>query len=525
MLSLAESVDNPYKFSTAKVDHLLRFANVCVHVKGPEVGQRFILAPWQVFAICAIFGFVWRKTGLRMVTDVILFVCRKSGKSFLSSLICNYLLLFPQGYEGMPEGGTEIYVTAVDRQQASIIFEASQALIDSMPKELASQYKLYKNTLHKADDRLSIFRTLSRDSRTNAVGKGASIHLVDEAAMVSRENILAVDNGMIHRAGGGLRISISTAHHSRESLFFERMNYCQQMLRGAAEDNPRWFALMYSVPEGLAWDDPKAWHAVNPMLGVNVPVSVYQNLANQAKEMFSVRNEFLCRNLNYWVSSENAWMSQDVWDACPSTKPEGEPDCVAIGIDLAMSRDLNAVAVMSRYGDRFWLEIKSFLPHDGLTHIPAHNMPVVEKAISEGFLMITSGNVTDYGAIYAYIEQLLIKNNVQVLGYDPFNASGLLMLIQENLTVNLQNVGQSIASLSAPSKEFYQMVHEGRLHTPKVPFHSWCLSKCTLYEDVNANWKVRKADAADKIDPIIASIIALKTLMDRPLGGGGVRFF
>lgn len=519
MLTLAEDENNPFKFSTAKVEHILKFANSCVHVKGPDVGKRFILAPWQVFFICGVFGFVWRDTELRIVTDVILFVPRKSGKSFLISLIACYLLIFPNGYRGAPEGGTEIYVTAIDRDQAGIVFTASQGLIDSMPKELASQYKLYKSTLHKADDRLSIYRTLSRDSKKNAVGKGASVHIVDEAAMVLREPILAVDSGMVHRLAP-LRVCISTAHHDRQSLFFERMNYCSSVLRGSADDTYQWFSMMYSVPDGMEWDDPAAWKAVNPMLGINVPMKVYENLCTQAKEMFSVRNEFLCRNLNYWVSAEAQWMAQEVWDALPDTIPEGEPDTIAIGIDLAMTRDLNSVALLKRYGDQFYLTMTSFLPEDGMRFIPLHNLAVVEKAIADKHLILTEGNVTDYGAIFAHISQLCAENDVTVIGYDPYNASGLLLLIQESLSVPLQAVGQGIQAISAPAKEFYQMCHEGRIHTPKIPFHSWCLAKCTLHEDINGNWKVRKCDEGDKIDPIIASIIATKCLMDRPVFSG-----
>lgn len=519
MLSLAQNEDNPYRFSTAKVEHVLIFANACVHVKGPQVGQRFILAPWQVLTICAIFGFVWRKNDLRVVTDVLLFICRKSGKSFMISLLCNYLLIWPNGYQGPPEGGVEIYVTAVDRQQASIVFEASQGLIDAMPRELASQYKLYKNTLHRADDRLSIFRTLSRDSRNNAVGKGANIHICDEAAMVDRENILAVDNGMIHRLAP-LRISISTAHHSRDSLFFERLSYCQNMLRGAADDNPRWFSLLYAVPEGMAWDDPKAWCAVNPMLGVNVPIEVYQNLADQAKEIFNIRNEFLCRNLNYWVSAESQWMPIEMWNACPHERPLGDPDTSIIGVDLAMTRDLNSVALLQRYGDHYWLEVKSFLPREAMKHFPADTLMVIERAIEDKHVVLTEGNVLDVGQIFAYIEQLTQKHTIDALAYDPFNASALLLMVQENLSLPLEKVGQGMAQLSAASKEFYQIVSDKRLHFDDIAFHAWCLSKCTLYEDINSNWKVRKQDVSDKIDPIVASIIALKAMLDRPLFGG-----
>jgi phage terminase large subunit-like protein len=519
--------DCPWVFNATNVEHMLWFANICRHVKGPQVGQPFILAPWQVFFICATFGFVWKDSGLRVVTDVILFICRKAGKSFTTSLICNYLLLWPNGYEGPREGACEIYVTATDSQQANIVFEAAQGLIDAMPKELASQYKLYKNTLHKVNDRLSVFRTLSRDSKKNAVGKGANVSITDEAAMVSREAILAVDNGMIHRLAP-LRISISTAHHDRNSLFYERLNYCQSLLRGQTEDNPRWFALMYSVPENMAWDDPKSWYAANPMLGVNVPESVYANLCVQAKEMFSIRGEFMVRNLNYWLSAQDAWIDVDEWNACPHTPPPGTPDCTIIGIDLSLTRDLNAVAMISRYqmpdGEHYWLQIHSFLPEDAIKTVPAHVLPILERAIHDGVLTLTEGNVSDYSAIYAHIEKLLDTNNVDALLYDPWNAAALILKINENLSVVAEPCRQNITTLTNATKEFDKLVAEKRLHFPDIPLYAWCLSKCTLYTDPNNNIKVRKNDEHDKIDPIIASIIALKGCLDRPVYSSQIIF-
>jgi phage terminase large subunit-like protein len=144
---------------------------------------------------------------------------------------------------------------------------------------------------------------------------------------------------------------------------------------------------------------------------------------------------------------------------------------------------------------------------------------VIEKAVADGHIILTEGNVLDVGQIYAYIEQLTQKHHIDAMAYDPFNASALLLMVQENLSLPLEKVGQGMSQLSAASKEFYQIVSEKRLHFEDVPFHAWSLSKCTLYEDINSNWKVRKQEVTDKIDPIIASIIALKAMLDRPLFG------
>jgi phage terminase large subunit-like protein len=53
---------------------------VCVHTRGEMAGTKFILAPWQVFFVGQLFGWVSKSDDkVRRFTTAHLFVARKNG--------------------------------------------------------------------------------------------------------------------------------------------------------------------------------------------------------------------------------------------------------------------------------------------------------------------------------------------------------------------------------------------------------------------------------------------------------------
>ena len=73
-------------------------------------------------------------------------------------------------------------------------------------------------------------------------------------------------------------------------------------------------------------------------------------------------------------------------------------------------------------------------------------------------------------------------------------------------------MGQGVSSLSGPSKTLESLVRSGKLIHGNDPVVSWMASNCEIYTDVNDNIKVRKGVPENKIDGIIASIMALSRL-------------
>ena len=122
-----ENKEWAWKFYPEAVAHFLQFTSTLRHVKGKDAGKPVVLEPFQVFVACGIYGF-WGKADptKRMVTDVIVFIPRKAGKSTLTAAIGLYELAFG-------EAGSEVYTLATNSEQASIVFTAATGFIEKMP--------------------------------------------------------------------------------------------------------------------------------------------------------------------------------------------------------------------------------------------------------------------------------------------------------------------------------------------------------------------------------------------------------
>jgi phage terminase large subunit-like protein len=511
-LNQLENKEWRWEFRPEAVQHFLNFTEKMSHVKGPMAGKPMELIPFQILLICAIYGFRDKKDpDLRMVQDCILFIPRKASKSTLIAVIGLYELRFG-------ETGGEVYCTALDRTQASIVFNTAKGIVDSMPPQLNSQYKPYRNEIKRASDGQSTFQALSRDSKRTGDGKNPSVSIVDEAAQIIERNAIEVMNsGMVARKNP-LRIYITTASFTKETLFFENMQYLKAMLHGQAEDNPRWFGLLYGLDEGDDWKEPKNWAKVNPMHGISINAEAIEQRVKEAQSKPSAINELLCKTFNVWVSANSAWIDKTIWEEAPKGKPVDTIESTFIAFDLAATRDLNAVCTLHRYtDDKFHAEFKFFLPEESMEFIPTHYKPIFQQAIDRGTLKLTQGNVADYVEVQSYIEQQTELYNAKEIGFDAWNASSLVSKLYEK-GLPVKKIGQGMAVLNNPSKQVEKLILSKSISHEHDPFVEWQLGNCEVYVDVNNNIKIRKnsADTSAKVDGIIAMIMAFHCALDNP---------
>jgi phage terminase large subunit-like protein len=514
-----------WEFHIKYVEHFFEFAKTLKHTKGPDAGKPLILEPFQIFIICAIYGFRSKRDPTkRMVTDVIVFIPRKAGKSTLTAAIALYELQWG-------EAGAEVYTLATNRDQASIVFHAAIGFIENMPSDVAQLYNPSKYQVTKVGDAQTMFKALSRDTKKTGDGMNPSCVIVDEAAqIVDRNSIEVLHSGMVARQNP-LRIYITTASFTKETKFYEDMALHEARLTGEAEDNPRWFGLMYSLDAQDDWREPATWAKANPMHGISVFEEAIQQRADEAKHKPAALNEFLCKTLNLYVSANAAWVDRAYWDDKQAfvVEKNKEPESVFIGFDLAATRDLNAVCTLKRFSeDDYEAEFKFFLPEEGLSLIPKHYADIFRMAVNSGVLHITEGNVMDDREISDYIIGQYSKYNmIQEIGFDAYNAASLVARLHEN-GMPVKKVGQGMAILSNPSKQVEKLILNYKIKHDGNPFVGWQLGNCEVYEDVNGNVKVRKneADKSAKVDGIIALIIAMHCSLDNPpLGRFGFRTF
>ena len=517
-----ENKEWQWEFKPEFADHVLRFFKVLKHTKGPQANQTVILEPFQILLICAIYGFRSKKdSSKRMVTDVILFIPRKAGKSTLTSGLALYELQFG-------EAGAEVFTLATNREQATIVFDSAKGFIESMPKQLANCYLPSKYEVKKKGDSQSMFKALSRDTKKTGDGKNPSCVIIDEAAqIVDRNSIEVLHSGMVARHNP-LRIYITTASFTKDTKFYEDMSMYQAMLYGEANDNPRWFGLLFGLDSKDDWRDPTTWSKANPMHGISVFEEAIAQRAEEAKHKPQALNEFLCKTLNIFVSSNSAWIDRSFWDESKSETDDRVPESVFIGFDLAATRDLNAVCTLKRYDDLdYFAKWQFFLPEEGLDLIPKHYQDIFRLAVSSGILKLTEGNVMDDREISDYIKKECDTYQVKEIAYDNYNAASLVARLYED-GLPVKKCGQSMATLSNPSKQVEKLILGKQIRHDGNPFLGWQLANSEVYTDVNNNIKIRKneADKAAKVDGIIALIMAMHSSLDNPtISSFGFRTF
>jgi phage terminase large subunit-like protein len=81
-------------------------------------------------------------------------------------------------------------------------------------------------------------------------------------------------------------------------------------------------------------------------------------------------------------------------------------------------------------------------------------------------------------------------------------------LIEEGFP--LIQMGQGFASMSGPTKEFLRLVASGRYRHDGNPLIRWQAGNLIVRTDPAGNLKPDKARSADKIDSIVAGVMALE---------------
>ena len=124
----------------------------------------------------------------------------------------------------------------------------------------------------------------------------------------------------------------------------------------------------------------------------------------------------------------------------------------------------------------------------------------------------TDGNVTDYDVIREDIRELSEAFQIQSIAYDRWGATQLVTQLQEDGATCVP-VGQGFATMSAPSKEFEKLLLGKAIRHGGQPVLQWMASNVVAEMDAAGNVKPSKKKSSEKIDGIVAIVMALSEAM------------
>jgi len=129
----------------------------------------------------------------------------------------------------------------------------------------------------------------------------------------------------------------------------------------------------------------------------------------------------------------------------------------------------------------------------------------------EGFLKATPGNVIDYATIRHDINELSKIYEIRELAFDRWGA----VEMSQNLTddgFTMIEFGQGYKSMSPPTKEMLKMVLDGKIRHGGNPVLRWMADNVVVTSDPAENVKPDKSKSTERIDGMVASIMALDRL-------------
>jgi phage terminase large subunit-like protein len=273
--------------------------------------------------------------------------------------------------------------------------------------------------------------------------------------------------------------------------------------------------VLYEAALDDEWTSPKVWARVNPNLGVSISEEYLERECRRAKEQPAYVNTFKRLHLNIKTQAEVLWLPMERWDAC---EDEFHPDdlegkeCWA-GLDLASTTDLTAfVLYFPEDGNRvlpfFWVPREGALQRERRDRVP------YTAWAREGHLTLTEGNVCDYDAVRARINELGEMFDIKEIAFDRWGAQQLVTNLKED-GHEVVAFGQGYASLSAPSKELEKLILSGELQHDGHPVLRWCASNVMVEMDSAGNIKPSKKKSTERIDGIVALVMAIGRVIVR----------
>ena len=519
------------------------------------------LQPFQVFALAGLLGPMRDVDGdmRRLCTELVLYLTRKSGKTLMSAFIQFYGFFFmDSNFEG--------FCTANSAEQAKILYRTAQGLIRQMdPGERRIRFTASQTNWKPGQPRQASITALSAGGKTKD-GLFAQLCCADEFGSADFTNgksdmldLVSVVQSSMGPRREPLTVITTTAGYATNGPFHRQLELMEQSLEeeltlahDSTEQRPddfRHALLLQPDPweqqdENALLNDERIWRKSNPMIGISVQPSFYQQEAYKARQNTDNRKEFITKLVNvYQTGRITKWIKSE--RIRPLQVERRIEDCkysdgwnVFVGLDFALGDDLFAVtylAVDYRPSDtmagRFFADCDLWVLESTMNDSP--NRQLYEIWQQQGWLHVCPGEVFDSTyAIDRIAEVVQAGVNIMYFGYDPAQSAQpinqlkawLQTLFQQRGEASMKQLAETIQHMVVPVSqtamtqnprigELEHMILEKEpwLNFSANPMWPWMFGNCAAELNTSDLRRITKGgpQPTHKIDGVAALIDAL----------------
>ena len=501
----------------------------------------------------AIFGAYDAETGERLISEFMLLISKKNGKStiaagiMITALVLNWREL------------AELLILAPTKEIAQNSFKPAAAMVRasaelSLILKPVDHQRIIKHLVTGAE-----LMVVAADAEIVG-GKKAGFVLVDELWLFGKR---ANAEAMLEEATGGLAsrpegFVVYLTTHSDEppaGVFKDKLDYFRGVRDGEIDD-PRTFGMLYEWPEamleGQAYLKSENFYVTNPNIGRSVSEGYIAGKLKKAAggeldddgDTGSIQI-VLAKYLNVEIGlrlRRDRWRGADYWEAAADTSLTLEQllersEVAVVGIDGGGLDDLYGLCVAGReQGTGRWLYwTKAWCWPDVLKRRKSLDS-VLRDFIGDGDLVLCEVEADadddeqyavpqDIREIIEIIQQVKDSGRLPASGSIGLDPHGVSDLVDELAKIGLEAgvpsapvvaVGQGFRLMSAIVGLARKLKFGGAVHSGSRMM-DWCVSNAKEEKGRQSVMIVKDAAGTAKIDPLVAAFNATKLLETNPV--------
>lgn len=510
-----------YEMRTRDADFVIKIIEATfVHVKGPKKGEPFLLEPWQKFICYNLAGFYYKGTSERRFKEAFIFLPRKNSKTFFASALAWAMSLLERKYYSV------LYIIASKLDRALEAFDNIRENIEYMGE--AKNFKILNNnaehsisrTFYDADgEKVGAMKmqALAADAK-RADGLNANFIILDELHAYKNANEYYVYKQAMKAYINKLLIGITTAGIDMNTFCYQRLKYCQEVMRGTKEDEEYFiFICMADNPDD--YTNPVEHEKANPNYRVTIRPNDILNEALQAQNDPTGRNEFLNKSLNIYTNALSTYF--DVFEAQESDgKYNWSLEELAKlpikwygGADLSKMYDLTGGALHGRYKDVDICISHGFIP------ITTAHLKAEEDQIpffwweEQGWLTLCNSDTIEYEDVLRWFSQMRDMGfQIKWIGYDR-RYSREFVLKAKKAGFKMRDQSQRYVEKTEAFREIEKKLKKKSFYYVHNKAFEYCLQNVKAIEDSDEFVRFEKVKPAYRIDLFDADVIACKQML------------
>lgn len=487
-----------------RADRVIAFiSEYCRVPEGRLVGQPIALADFQRQFIRDIYD---NPHGTRRA---ILSVARKQGKSALIAAIVLAHLVGPER-----KANAQIVSGAMSRDQASLVFNLAAKMVHLEPR-LQALIRVVPSTKRLLATNGSEYRALAADG-ARAMGISPALIILDEAGQIVGPTSLFVE--ALSTSQGAhehpLMVVISTQAPSDA-------DYLSLLIDDAQRSGDKHTVChLYTADADCGLMDRDQWKKANPALGIFRSEKDIEEQLKQAERIPS--QEASARNLllNQRISLQTLWIAPSVWrdNSGDIDRSLFERFPVHIGLDLSFRSDLTAAVMAVTNPDtgdvHLWPHV--FLPADGLEEKARRDRAPYDVWQKQGHLISVPGKTIDYGWVAEYLRIQTAEMLVASVQFDRWNITNFQAAAMQAGFDSEQwiPVGQGYKDFSPRLAAFETALLKGKIRHGGHPLLNMAIANSIATMDPAGNKKLDKSATSQRIDPIVAAVMAAMPCLD-----------